>query len=132
MEPTPRGVLWEEGLFLQPHHLQQQALGALSLAARHAGVPFLVVGAVFGAKALGCNSDHNAWVDGGKKGDEPCDASAARSVDANIANAGLGLGVVGLAVGGYLYFTAPKGSGKVGVAPLVSPSATGLSLRARF
>ncbi len=96
------------------------------------GVPFLVVGAVFGAKALGCNSDHNAWVDGGKKGDEPCDASAARSVDANIANAGLGLGVVGLAVGGYLYFTAPKGSGKVGVAPLVSPSATGLSLRARF
>ncbi|MCE9637032.1 MAG: type VI secretion system baseplate subunit TssK [Planctomycetes bacterium] len=35
MEPTPRGVLWEEGLFLQPHHLQQQALGALSLAARH-------------------------------------------------------------------------------------------------
>lgn len=35
MDPTPRGVLWEEGLFLQPHHLQQQALGVLALTARH-------------------------------------------------------------------------------------------------
>src|SRR5688500_15030141 len=35
MDSTPRGVLWEEGLFLQPHHLQQQALGFLALTARH-------------------------------------------------------------------------------------------------
>lgn len=37
MEPIPRGVMWEEGLFLQPHHLQQQALAAYGLAARFAG-----------------------------------------------------------------------------------------------
>jgi type VI secretion system protein ImpJ len=37
MEPIPRGVMWEEGLFLQPHHLQQQALAAYALAARFAG-----------------------------------------------------------------------------------------------
>jgi len=37
MDPIPRGVLWEEGLFLLPHHLQQQALGALALSARHLG-----------------------------------------------------------------------------------------------
>jgi type VI secretion system protein ImpJ len=34
MDATPRGVLWEEGLFLQPHHLQQQVLGTLALDAR--------------------------------------------------------------------------------------------------
>ena len=37
MEPIPRGVMWEEGLFLQPHHLQQQALARYALAARFAG-----------------------------------------------------------------------------------------------
>lgn len=35
MDSVPRGVLWEEGLFLQPHHLQQQALTLLALTARH-------------------------------------------------------------------------------------------------
>jgi len=34
MDATPRGVLWEEGLFLQPHHFQQLVLGQLALSAR--------------------------------------------------------------------------------------------------
>lgn len=35
MEMTPLGLLWEEGLFLQPHHLQQMSLGLQSLTGRH-------------------------------------------------------------------------------------------------
>jgi type VI secretion system protein ImpJ len=35
MENVPWGVLWEEGLFLQPHHLQQLSLGSTALTARH-------------------------------------------------------------------------------------------------
>ncbi len=37
MCPIPRGVLWEEGLFLLPHHMQQQAHGAMALGARQLG-----------------------------------------------------------------------------------------------
>ena len=35
MDDTPWGVLWEEGLFLQPHHFQQMSLGAQAIGERH-------------------------------------------------------------------------------------------------
>lgn len=92
-----------------------------------AGVVFVGVGAFFGVKALQCVTDYN-------RDPTSCDRDKAMTETANFANVGVGLGVVGLVAGGYLFFTAPKGSPErsVGVRPAVGPNTAGLSLTGHF
>ena len=89
------------------------------------GAALAIGGGVFGVLAMKCTDDYNK--------DGSCSRDTAKVVYANVANAGIGLGVVGLAVGGYLFFSAPKGEkAAVGVAPSVGPGSAGLSLGGRF
>lgn len=89
------------------------------------GAALAIGGGVGGVLAIQCSND----VPSGK-----CERDKAMTVYANIANVGLGLGAVGLGIGGYLFFTAPKGTEKaaVTVTPSIGARSGGLSVGARF
>ncbi len=92
-----------------------------------AGIAFAAVGGVFGVLALKCAEE--------VRKNTGCDRDEAKVVDANIANIGIGLGAVGIVVGSYLFFTAPKGRGEprtVGLRPMLGPTNAGFSLDGRF
>jgi hypothetical protein len=90
------------------------------------GVLFAAAGAVFGVVALNCAAE--ARKEGGT-----CSRTQAEDGYANVANAGIGLGALGLVIGSYLYFTAPKpAKSSLAFRPSLGPSSAGLSVDGRF
>lgn len=103
----------------------------LGLVLGGSGIALAAVGGVFGVLAVNCASD----VRNAPPGTEPpCSRTTAKTVYANIANAGIGLGAVGVVAGAYLYFSAPAGGPErsVAVRPALGPQTAGLSIDGRF
>jgi hypothetical protein len=112
-----------------------------ALVAGGVGVVAIGVGTVL---ALGAKHKYDEAKTHCRSGTDGCDAEAESiSSDArkrgNVATVAFGVGVVGLATGGILWFTAPKPSStgkrtprRVALGPFIEPTGGGLVLRARL
>jgi len=100
------------------------------------GVAGIAVGTVFGVIALGNKSSLNNDCPAGKNACPASEASTVSSLNSSlntnaaISTIGLGVGVVGVALGGYLFFSASSSAPKTGaidVHPWLGPGSAGLN-----
>jgi hypothetical protein len=102
------------------------------------GIAALGVGSVFGVMALSNYSKAEEQCSSGRCPDRPkaVDTVDRANTQAWVANAGLGLGLVGVAVGSYLVFFSPSPKSSASARPAVgvtlAPGAAGLGLSGRF
>ena len=102
------------------------------------GAAGVVVGTIFGVIALGNKSSLNSDCPAGKNACPASEASTVSSLNSSlnthaaISTIGLGVGVVGVALGGYLFFSASSSSdapktGAIDVHPWLGPGSAGLN-----
>jgi hypothetical protein len=98
------------------------------------GIAGLAVGTVFGIKALGSKSDVDAGCVEARCTQAGLDAADDARSAATLSTIGLGVGIVGLAVGTYLVLTSPraKSSGRLDLAPVFARPARGFQLGGVF
>jgi hypothetical protein len=108
---------------------------AIAVGAGVLGLGGVVVGSIFGLKAM------STWNDAlGKCVDEATDKCGPEarakgddaSTSATVSTIAFGIGAVGLAAGAVLWITAPTGSGEAFLAPRIGRDSTGVDLAGRF
>ncbi len=98
------------------------------------GGALLVAGGIFGFSALAKESDAKSDCVDLACSQDGLDKHEAAQTLAHFSTAGLALGAIGVGVGGYLFFTAPKGApvAALRVTPIATPGSLGASLGAAF